>query len=227
MQTLMTQKILYDNADISDKYFINSKKIKNLIYTSEQKCKSLEYIFDTLIKDISIVIYELDEKVYIITTNSTVATFEFVKVENEFEIKKIKDFINILLFKKGINKIYFLQNSILKKELNFNDDIKIEEIKISDYKKAYKNNPILKTEKRYLISNLGLTILVLSSFFIFKNIQTLLEKERIKEFNSSYTALEKELNIKKEEIKEYEILKNRNLEILYDFKQLENTKEIK
>ena len=30
MQTLMTQKILYDNADISDKYFINSKKIKNL-----------------------------------------------------------------------------------------------------------------------------------------------------------------------------------------------------
>lgn len=203
------------------------KKIKNLIYTSEQKCKSLEYIFDTLIKDISIVIYELDEKVYIITTNSTVATFEFVKVENEFEIKKIKDFINILLFKKGINKIYFLQNSILKKELNFNDDIKIEEIKISDYKKAYKNNPILKTEKRYLISNLGLTILVLSSFFIFKNIQTLLEKERIKEFNSSYTALEKELNIKKEEIKEYEILKNRNLEILYDFKQLENTKEIK
>lgn len=28
MQTLMTQKILYDNADISDKYFINSKKNK-------------------------------------------------------------------------------------------------------------------------------------------------------------------------------------------------------
>ncbi|MCT7910699.1 hypothetical protein N5912_02550 [Arcobacter lacus] len=227
METLMTQKVLTTNTDISDKYFVKSKKVKDLIYTSGQKCKSLEYIFDTLIKDISLVIHELDEKVYIITTNSIVSSFEFIKVENEFEIKKIKDFINILLFKKAINKIYFLQNSILKEQLNFNDDIKIEEIKISDYKKAYKNNPILKTQKNYLISTLSITILLLISFFIFKNIGTLLQKEKIKEFNSSYTTLEKNLNIKKEEKIEYEILKNKSLDILYDFKQLENTKEIK
>lgn len=228
METLMTQKVLYNDTDISDKYFIRSKKIKDLFYISEQKCKSLEYIFDTLIKDISIVVFELDEKVYIITTNSTVETFTFLKIENEFKIKKIEDFINILLLKNQINKIYFLQNSTLKEKLNFNSDIKIEEIKISDYKKAYKNNPILKTQRRYLISSLGLTILLLICFFIFKEITFFIEKEKVKDFNSSFTALEKTLNIKKEQKTEYEILKNKSLDILYDFKEIDNvSKEIK
>lgn len=210
----------------SDTYFIEQKGNKDFIYYSKEKCKSLEYALDNLINEISLVIYEhLDQnKIYIIKTHIETETFEFNIDTANFNIKKVEDIINLTIFKAGINKIYFLDNSVLKNKIK----IKNAEIEYISHKKVLqeiKKSPTLKTRNRYAFRNLFLFISLLLLNNGFNALFTHLENKKNILFNKEYSEIEQKIILQEEDIAKYTEIKNKKLKVLSSFEDL-NSKSV-
>lgn len=196
-------------------FFVRNKKNKDLVYTSNSKCKSMEYLFDNLISETAMVIYEkLDNnKIYLIVTNSDVKTFKFDISSEEFDIKKVEDIINIILIKRGIETTYFIEGSTLMGKININCKLK-ETILKKDFKKLEKQTPILKTARKYTFATFVLTVFLTLSYLGLENATQILTQKKGEDFNNKFSALEKEISLKNEELYKYSALRENNIEVL-------------
>lgn len=211
----------------SDIYFIEQKSNKNFIYYSKEKCKSIEYVLDNLIDEISLVIYEhLDQnKIYIIKTHLETESFEFDIDAVNFNVKKVEDIINLTLFKAGINKIYFLDNSILKEKINVKN-AQIEYISHKKVTQEIKKSPTLKTRNKYAFINLILFIFLLLLNNGFNTLSTNLVNEKNIEFNKKYSEFEQQIILQEEDIAKYTEIKNKKLKVLSSFEELKSSNMI-
>lgn len=205
----------------SDTYFVEKKGNKNFIYYAKEKCKSVEYVFDCLVDDISLVIYEdLEQnKIYIIKAHIETDTFEFDIEAVNFNIKKIEDIVNLTIFKAGIKKIYFLDNSVLKDKIT----IRNSEIELLSHKKVnqeIKKAPTLRTKNKYAFINLVVFVLLLLLNNGFNIFSEKLDKEKTADFNTKYSLLEQKILLQEEDIAKYTEIKNKRLEVLYNFNEL-------
>lgn len=219
--TQRTQANLNQISFDLDFYFTENKKNKNLIYYSNEKCKSLEYVFDTLVNDIALVIYEdLEENnIYIIKTNITTETMQIDIKSKNFNIKKLEDIINLILFKQGIEKVYFLDNTQLDKKINI-QNAKKEYIPYKKFKEEVNKSPTLKTKQNYTIFTVSFFIILLLINTSFNQLERYLNNQKTKAFNDKYTILEEKILSQEEEIRTLEEKKDKKIAILKNIKDL-------
>jgi len=211
----------------SDVYFIEQKGNKNFIYYSKEKCKSLEYVLDKIINEPAIVIYEdlENNKIYIVKTHIDTESFEFDIDAINFNVKKVEDIINLTLFKTGINRIYFLDNSLLEKKIN----VKNAEILYIEHKKInqeIKKSPTLKTRNKYALINLVVFIFLLLLNNGFNKLSVQLETEKNKIFNNEHTRLQNQVIIQEADIAKYTEIKDKKLKVLSSFEELNSSNMI-
>lgn len=205
----------------SDIFFIEQKNNKNFIYYSKEKCKSLEYVLDKVINELALVIYEdLDNnKIYVVKTLLDTESFEFEIDAINFNVKKIEDIINLTLFKTGINRIYFLDNSLLESKISVRNAeiLHIEHKKIT---REIKKSPTLKTRNKYAFINLVVFIFLLLLNNGFNTLSTHLATEKNKIFNAKHTELEQQVILQEEDIAKYTEIKDKKLKVLSSFEEL-------
>lgn len=211
----------------SDVFFIEQKGNKNFIYYSKEKCKSLEYVLDKLINELAIVIYEdlENNNIYIIKTHIDTESFEFNIDTINFNVKKVEDIINLTLFKTGINRIYFLDNSLLKSKIN----IRNAEIMQIEYKKIIqeiKKSPTLKTRNKYAFINFVVVIFLLLLNNGFNTLSLHLSSEKKKNFDIKHSELVQQVILQEKDIAKYTEIKNKKLKVLSNFEELNSSNMI-
>ncbi|KAB7891328.1 hypothetical protein [Poseidonibacter ostreae] len=205
----------------SDTHFVKSKKNKDIVYVGKEKCKSLEYIFDSLVQDISIAVYDdLDKnKVWVTVTNSDIKTFEFNTDSIEYQNEKVESIINVILLKEGIKNVYFLEDSKYAKVIKIrNANIKI--IDKTNFKNTVKKSPILKTAGKYTFASLLILLVLFGLHTAQEETAHIIKKDLVNDFNKQYSQKEKEIILQKDELQEYREIKDTTLEVLNSFENI-------
>lgn len=214
---LVQSQISFD----SDTFFIEKNGYKDFIYYSKEKCKSLEYIADKLIDEVSIFVYEDldDDKIYIIKTHLATDTLIIDINSKNFEIKKTEDIINLILFKQGIEKIYFLDNSALESKMNIKN-ASTGQVSLKDFKQISRKAPLLRTRNTYTFKVIIVFIALLLLNNGFTHLSEKLEREKRQEFNAKNIELDERLIAQDDDISKYNELKNKRLGILRSFEEM-------